>query len=75
LSRALNQKHPIIAKEKRKVILLLDNARSHVTKVIKNVISTSMESFITRIHCAPSDYYLFRCNTALLTSTSKYIKK
>jgi len=39
MNRALNQKRPIIAQRKRKVILLHDNARSYVMKVVKDTLS------------------------------------
>jgi len=42
LNRALNQKRSIIenARKKRKVILLHDNAQSHISKVVKDMLST-----------------------------------
>jgi len=47
LNHALNQKCPIIVQRKRKVILLHDNTRSHVAKIVKDTLSTSMGSLIT----------------------------
>jgi len=77
LNCVLNQKYPIITQRKRKVILLPNNVRSRVAKIVKDVIGTSMESFITRIHQPVQQIqiiiYFDRGNTALLTST-KHIK-
>jgi len=39
LNRALNQKRPIITQKKRKIILLHDNARLHIVKVVKDTLS------------------------------------
>jgi len=39
LNRVLNQKHSIIEKRKRKVILLHENAWPFVTKVVKDMLS------------------------------------
>jgi len=60
------------------VILLHDNAQSHVAKVVKiHYRHFNGKSYYTprSSNYAPSDYHLFQCNTALLISTSKHMKK
>jgi len=59
----LNQKHPIIAQRKRNVILLHNNARLHVAKVIKDMSALQWKVIPHAIHlpdCASLDYHLFR---------------
>jgi len=54
---------PKIAQRKRKVILLHDNARSHVAKVVKDTLSTLQWEILPHTayspDCASSDYHLF----------------
>jgi len=58
LNRALNQKHP------RKVILLHDNARSHIAKIVKDTLLSLQWEVLLHVayslDCAPSDHHLFR---------------
>jgi len=53
------------------MILLHDNARSRVAKVIKNMLSTLQWEDLSHIayllDCAPSDYHLFRSMHDLAT--------
>jgi len=43
------------------MILLHDNARSHVAKLVKDTLSyLNGKSYHTSRNCAPSDYHLFR---------------
>jgi len=64
LNRALKQKCLIIAQRKRKMILLHDNARSHIAKVIKDTLSALQWEVLPHAayspDYAPSDYHLFR---------------
>jgi len=60
LNRALKQKCPIITQRKRKVILLHDNARPHIAKVIKDIDTWKVLSHASYLlDCAPH-YHLFR---------------
>jgi len=73
LNRALSQKRPIIVQRKSDSV---DNARLHVAKTVKDMLSHSLLSHIAYPpNCLASDFHLFRCSTVLLISTSKHIKK
>jgi len=59
------------------MILLHDNARSHVAKVVKDTLSALQWEIVPHVvyssNYAPSDYLFY--STTLLTSISKYMKK
>jgi len=58
----LNQKRPVIGKKKCKVILLHNNARSYVAKVIKNTLSALQWEVLPyaaySTDYAPSDHHI-----------------
>jgi len=64
LSRALREKRPKYEQRHDKIILLHDNARPHVAKVVKKYLETLKWDVL--LHppyspdIAPSDYWLFR---------------
>lgn len=64
LSRALREKRPEYEQRHDKVILLHDNARPHVAKVVKNYLETLKWDILPHPpyspDIAPSDYWLFR---------------
>jgi len=68
LNEALLEKRPAVASNQRKVMLLHDNARSHVAKAIKETLMQLEWKIFPHPayspNLAPSDYYLFRCSTA-----------
>jgi len=70
LSRALHGKRPEYETRQHKVILLHDNARPHVTKLVKETLETLRWEVLPHAayspDCAPSDYYLFRPMTHAL---------
>jgi len=62
LNRALNHKCPI-AQRKCKMILLHNNARPHVAKIIKDMLSTLQWKVLPHTSYSsdiPSDYHLFQ---------------
>lgn len=67
LSRALKQKRPQYEQRHDKVILLHDNARPHVAKVVKTYLETLKWDVLPHPpyspDIAPSDYHLFRSMT------------
>jgi len=83
LSRALREKRPEYEQRHDKVILLHDNARPHVAKVIKRYLETLKWDVL--LHppyspdIAPSDYWLFRrmqqVTGSLLSQKSKIDSK
>jgi len=64
LSRALREKRPEYEQRHDKVILLYDNARPHVAKVVKKYLETLKWDVLPHPSyspdIAPSDYWLFR---------------
>jgi len=64
LSRALREKRPKYEQKHDKVILLHNNARPHVTKVIKKYLETLKWCVLPHPpyspNISPSDYWLFR---------------
>jgi len=64
LSRALREKRPEYEQRHDKVILLHDNARPHVAKVVKKYLETLKWDVLPyppySLNIAPSDYWLFR---------------
>ena len=70
LSRALHGKRPEYVTRQHKVILLHDNARPHVTKLVKETLETLRWEVLTYAayspDCAPFDYHLFRPMTHAL---------
>jgi len=64
LSRALREKRPEYEQRHDKVILLYDNARPHVAKVVKKYLETLKWDVLPHPlyspDIAPSDYWLFR---------------
>jgi len=61
LSRALREKRPEYEQRHDKVILLHDNARPHVAKVVKKYLETLKWDVLPHPpDIAPSDYWLFR---------------
>ena len=64
LSRALQGKRPEYETRQHKVILLHDNARPHVTKLVKETLEALRWEVLPHAayspDCAPSDYHLFR---------------
>jgi len=77
LNRALNQKRLIIVQKKPKVIVLHDNARSHVAKVIKDMLSALQWEVLPHTayspDYAPSDFHLFRSLQHGLAATLRNI--
>ena len=71
LSRALKDKRPQYAERHEKVILLHDNARPHVAKVVKTYLETLKWDVLPHPpyspDVAPSDYHLFRSMSNGLT--------
>ncbi|VVC25899.1 Transposase, type 1 [Cinara cedri] len=67
LSRALKEKRPQYSERHDKIILLHDNARSHVSKVVKTYLETLKWDILPlppySPDIAPSDFYLFRVMT------------
>lgn len=63
LSRALREKRPKYEQRHDKVILLHDNARLHVAKVVKKYLETLKWDILPHppysLDIAPSDYWLF----------------
>jgi len=64
LSRALREKRPEYEQRHNKVILLHDNARPYVTKVVKKYLETLKWDVLPHPpyspNIAPSDFWLFR---------------
>jgi len=64
LSRALREKRPEYEQRHDKVILLHDNARPHVAKVVKKYLKMLKWDVLPHLpyspDIAPSDYWLFR---------------
>ena len=62
LSRALREKRPKYEQRHEKVILLHDNARPRVAKVVKKYLETLKWDVLPPYspNIAPSDYWLFR---------------
>ena len=68
LSRALKDKRPQYSERHDKVILLHDNARPHVVRVVKTYLETlkweALPQILPRLpyspDVAPSDYHMFR---------------
>ena len=64
LNNSLLQKRPAIASNRRKVILLHDNARPHVARVVKDTLLQLEWEVLPHPayspDIAPSDYHLFR---------------
>lgn len=64
LSQALKEKRPLYEQRHDKVILLHDNARPHVAKVVKKTLEALQWDVLPHPPCspdiAPSDYHLFR---------------
>lgn len=64
LSRALHEKRPEYETRQHKIILLHDNARPHVAKVVKETLEALRWEVLPHApyspDCAPSDYHLFR---------------
>ena len=63
LSRALREKRPQYEQKHNKIILLHDNVRPHVAKVVKKYLETLKWDVFTALYSpdvAPSDYWLFR---------------
>jgi len=79
LSRALREKRPEYDQRHDKVILLHDNARPHVAKVVKKYLETLKWDVLPHPpyspDIAPSDYWLFRrmqqITSSLLSQKSK----
>ncbi|VVC30765.1 Transposase, type 1,Winged helix-turn-helix DNA-binding domain [Cinara cedri] len=71
LSRALKEKRPQYSERHDKIILLHDNARPHVSKVVKTYLETLKSDILPHPpyspDIAPSDFYLFRVTTHDLT--------
>lgn len=64
LNRELNQKQPLVADKRRKVIFQFDNDRPHASKPVEETL-LSLEWEVPRYPAcspdiAPSDYHLFR---------------
>jgi len=83
LSWALREKRPEYETRQHKVILLHDNARSHVTKAVKETLEALRWEVLPHAayfpDCAPSDYHYFytyfgRWHTHLLRNTSTLMK-
>ena len=75
LSRALHGKQPEYETRERKMILLHDNARPHVTKLVKETLEALRGEVLPHaaysLDCAPFDYHLFdRWHTHLQRNTS-----
>lgn len=73
LNDALMSKRPAVASNRRKVILLHDNARPHVAKVVKDALSKLEWEVLPHPayspDIAPSDYHLFRSMQHALEDT------
>ncbi|KAG5327624.1 MOS1T transposase, partial [Pseudoatta argentina] len=63
LNQALRKKRPEYQKRQQKVILLRDNASSHIAKLVKETIEAFDWEILSHAayspDLAPSDYYLF----------------
>jgi len=78
LSRALKEKRAHYYSRHDKIILLHDNARSHVAAPVKTYLETLKWEVLLHPpyfpNIAPSDYHLFRWRIACLNSTSHHMK-
>jgi len=78
LNPALCEKRPEYQKRQYKVILLHDNAPSHTAKLVKETIEAFGWEILSHAayspDLAPSDYYLHRWDTHLLSSASLLTK-
>ena len=78
LSRVLKEKRAHYFSRHDKIILLHDNARSHVTEPVKTYLETLKWEILPyppySPDIAPSDYHLFRWRMACLSSISHRMK-